>query len=444
MIEFELPDERSRWPSATGSTSLLGSLVLPSERSKDFWSSRFPADGLSDVAPSSALAGPPDPNLLRASGDNVAVGETDYPPPKPSWQRAAEAIEAIMAQRAKGFPLDIAPPSRGPTVQEAQARQAAAIAAAVSAGGTAGAADGGLAGLAVRAAPALVAAGVAVTPAVAAALPFLLIPTNSQSGTIDLGDGLRARFVPGQGGASIERRVDKGVLGSGLGARWEKLPVATTIGAGPDGRQTVFVDHSQLEQAIGAGPAAALLTRADVAGAPRPSGVPLPIIMEIRIGSSTDAGITVSHREATTEEILKVCPAYAEYKRIALRAAENARAAGIPNGLAYGNRVDREAKAELTKMSEVKRLLRDRGIHELRPQIALLRGERQSYFTKGSSVLDVLEIHRRKTVCVYDFKTGNARFPDTTITRYAREAALYAQGIAMGYTHIYVVPVRVP
>ena len=336
MIEFELPDERLRPPAATGLTSLLGSLILPSERSKYFWSGGPPTEGASDVVSSSALARSPDPNLLSASGNDVAASENDLPPLKPSWQRAAEAIEAVMAQRAQGFPLDIAAPPRGPTVQEAQAKQAAAaIATAISAGGTAGAAGEGLAALAVRAAPALVAAGAATAPVVAAALPFLLIPTNSQSGTIDLGDGLRARFAPGQRTASIERRADNGLLGSGLGARWETLPVATTIGAGPDGRQTVFVDHGQLEWTIGAGAAADLLKKAGVAGASHPSGVPLPIIMEIRIGSSTDAGVTVSHREATREEVLGVCPNVAEYERIALKAAENARAAGLPNGLAY-------------------------------------------------------------------------------------------------------------
>ena len=52
-----------------------------------------------------------------------------------------------------------------------------------------------LAGLMARAAPAVAGAG----SAAAGALPFLFIPTNTQSETTDLGDGLRARVRPGSG-----------------------------------------------------------------------------------------------------------------------------------------------------------------------------------------------------------------------------------------------------
>ena len=455
MKEFRVPDDwlPPEMPSSFSDFStLLGS---PTSRwTKGLGFGPFPSPtAAASGQPRLGVAGAPgDPDLVRVSESDLDANDDDVQfvqqqtpsPAKPSWQRAVEAIEAVMAQRAQGFPRDIAPPVGSPAVVEAQAKQAAAIATAVSAGGTAGTVGGGLAGMAARAAPALVAAGAATTPVVAAALPFLLIPTNSQSGTIDLSEGLRARFAPGQRTASIERRVDNGLLGSGLGARWEKLPVAATIGAGADGRQTVFVDHGQLERAIGAGAAAALLRRAGVAGAPHPSGVPLPIILEIRIGGSTDAGMTTSLREATREEIMEVCPNFAEYERLALEAAKKAQAAGLQNGLDYGNRVHEEVEAELRKMSKVQKMLRDRGIHKLRPEIALLAGVRKTYYPKGSSRLDVLELHKRKTVCVYDFKTGNARFPDATIMRYAREAGLYAKAVPNGYTHIYVVPIRVP
>ena len=111
----------------------------------------------------------------------------------------------------------------------------------------------------------------------------------------------------------------------------------------------------------------------------------------------------------------------------------------------YGNSVHREAAAKLEKISEVQRALDSRGIRNLTLESALLNGVPKSYYRpKGSSVLDVLEIHKRKTVCVYDFKTGNARFPRATIMRYAREAGIRAQAFGQGYTHIYVVPIHVP
>ena len=262
-IEFQLPNERlPRPPALTGPTSLLGSLVLPSERANYFWSGEPPPEGAGDGVPPSpiravlatpppSLAGSADPNLLRASGNYVAAGEDEIQPPKPSWQRAAEAIEAVMAQRARGLSFDLEPRPSGPAHQEERARQAAAIATAVSAGRTASAAGAGLASLAARAAPALVAAGAATAPVAAAALPLLLIPTNSQGGTIEFGGGLRARFAPGQRKATIERRVDNGLLGSGLGARWETLSVAATVGAGADGQQTVFVDPNHLSRRSG-------------------------------------------------------------------------------------------------------------------------------------------------------------------------------------------------
>src|SRR5687767_4322951 len=62
-----------------------------------------------------------------------------------------------------------------------------------------------------RAAPALADAIPALTgagSAAAGALPFLFIPTNTQSETTDLSDGLRARVRPGQRTVEIERRVE--------------------------------------------------------------------------------------------------------------------------------------------------------------------------------------------------------------------------------------------
>ena len=112
-----------------------------------------------------------------------------------------------------------------------------------------GAALSELAALAGRAAPG--AASIA-----AAALPFLITPTNTQSETIDLGDGLRARVRPGQRSMEIERRADNGLFATGIGARWETLPVDAELHVGEDGATSVLINHRQLQEAVGPGAAA--------------------------------------------------------------------------------------------------------------------------------------------------------------------------------------------
>src|SRR5437764_3230383 len=54
----------------------------------------------------------------------------------------------------------------------------------------------------------------------AAGAAVLLTPTNTPATTYELGNGLRARSAPGQRSVSIERRVDDGLLGTGVGAKW--------------------------------------------------------------------------------------------------------------------------------------------------------------------------------------------------------------------------------
>jgi len=102
-----------------------------------------------------------------------------------------------------------------------------------------------LAALAARFAPVVAAAG----PTAAAALPFLLIPTNTQSETADLGDGLRARVRPGQQSLEVERRVHDGLFG--IGAKWETLPVEAWQQVGRDGSVNTVINHEQLNQALG-------------------------------------------------------------------------------------------------------------------------------------------------------------------------------------------------
>jgi hypothetical protein len=276
--------------------------------------------------------------------------------------------------------------------------------------------------------------GAATTAAVAAgaAGAILLTPRNFQGGTIELGDGLRAQWKPGQRSATIERRTSKGLFGSSIGENWERLPVDATYEAGPDGRATLFVDPQALKAALAAPHFLAL-------PASKPS------IFEIRIGASADGGATTSFREATHEDIERLCPGYPMIRGVGARASMEY--SGLPNGLVRGNAVHSLAKIENLKIARSEEMLREMGIRELLPEIALRSGERFSYRAKGSSVLDVAEIYGRggeKKACVYDFKTGNATFPDATAIRYAYEVGRYAnEQFGGGYMQIIVAPIYV-
>ncbi|MPZ30317.1 MAG: hypothetical protein GEV13_04845 [Rhodospirillales bacterium] len=79
----------------------------------------------------------------------------------------------------------------------------------------------------------------------------LLVPTNTPSEIIGLGNGLRARVRPGQHTVEIERQADTGVFGSGFGARWERLPINAELDVGADGAASVLIDPRQLQNAVG-------------------------------------------------------------------------------------------------------------------------------------------------------------------------------------------------
>lgn len=103
-----------------------------------------------------------------------------------------------------------------------------------------------LAAIAARAASVLPTAGSA-----GLALPMLFVPTNTQSETTDFGDGLRARVRPGQRTVEIEQRVDDGLLGTGIGAKWKTLPVEAWQQVREDGRFDTVINHGQLRRALG-------------------------------------------------------------------------------------------------------------------------------------------------------------------------------------------------
>jgi hypothetical protein len=121
---------------------------------------------------------------------------------------------------------------------------------------------------AVRAAP-----GVAATAAasVAGAVPLILTPTNTQSETHPITEDLRVRTAPGQRSATVERRVDHGLLGTGIGEKWDRLPVKAEWASRPDGRRFIAIDPEGLRRALDPDAVDAALRTAGIAMAKPPS-----------------------------------------------------------------------------------------------------------------------------------------------------------------------------
>lgn len=136
------------------------------------------------------------------------------------------------------------PASPSPPLATAVALPAAA-GGAVDVGALAAGAGAKLAALAGRVGPAMVRAGPLT------ALASMVIPTNTQSETTELSDGLRARVRPGQRTVEIEQRVDNGLFGTGIGATWKTLPVDAYLKVGSNGVDETVINHQQLNQALG-------------------------------------------------------------------------------------------------------------------------------------------------------------------------------------------------
>jgi hypothetical protein len=322
-----------------------------------------------------------------------------------------------------------------------------------------------------RTLPSVVAAAARLAPVVAgtagaavAGLATLVVPTNFEGETFPLGGGLQARRRVGQRSIEIERQVDSGLLDSGVGVKWEKLPVAVQFVLGAEGRNLLQIDAVQLERAVGKEAADRLLQQGgttadgltgvakdihDAIVRRRPDGVPvgpggiepspgfMPI-MEMRITSSIDGGVTISHAEISDEDVAKSCPNYLNMQEIGLRAGATADAMGLPKGPGRGQQIHRLTEADL-KTPEIEKQLRAGGMQELRVEQGFLKGIPIGFLKSGSSKIDVVERIGKDAVCVYDFKSGTAKFPDHVRERYLDEAAKYFR-----VRTVYVLPVYVP
>lgn len=362
--------------------------------------------------PQNENAGVPEPQPEEA--------QPEEPQPEKTWPEEAQPQEP-QDREAERRPPDVVAGQAISSAVEPPARQ---LASAIGGPTLRVAAPnlgiaGELAGAASRLAPVVKGGGLLT------AAGILLLPWNTQGQTMDLGDGLRARWAPGERLVTIERRVDNGFWGSGVGATWERLPVEATFEPDEHRRLTLRVDAAALKRALAAVPK----TQVSETSIPAPFEA-LPAskqtIYEIRIAASANGGRTTSFREATHEELEQLCPNYPVILSVGLRAAAEIEGMGARRG----QMVHKLAENEL-KIARSAGILREMGIVEMRPEVALLNGRRFSYsWLKGSSRLDVLEVYERggeKMACVYDFKTGTATLRDSTASRYAHEVGAYVK-----------------
>jgi len=422
---------------------------------------KFPDDWFPDGG-----AGTNDVSRTLLGGASSLSRRWDYLSTRPPPEESAYA-------GGRGIAPNVEPPPGSPEYREAQTglaalqavlpqtKAAAAIATLAAAGENAWS-SGRLAPIAARLAPLAAAAA----PAAALAVPFVAVPKIVPGDeTIPLGDDLRARRPIGQQSVIFEHRVDGGLFGTGVGAKWEELPpIDATFGDGMPGRRPVLVDADQFRRAVGSEAADRLLARGGVidrqSAANRNEAVnraetapgsgnelPLPPIsrpskIEMRIGVSTDGGITTTTHEATREEVLGVCPNFARYEGYAIKADAKVKPLNL-SPQRHGQVVHEELEARL-KMDDIQSQLEEHGVHQLKPEIALHHGVPETY-DRDHSELDVLELHSDYlTVCIYDYKTGKTPPRLETIYRHIREGGLYARALDKGYKHVYFIPVFVP
>jgi len=309
---------------------------------------------------------------------------------------------------------------------------------------------------AMRVAPVLAGAPAGVlAPALATA--FALKPTTPDDGTFDLGEELRLRTPPGSLQGEIERRI---------GDRWVTLGIRAALNAGL-GARVLVEDVAGFASAVGAGVARRLVSRGVVAGHPAsagtgealraatswktpadlasldalgPDSTRLPVA-EMRYLASENG--LVRFGDIEKEDVGRLCLSYLRIQKIGIEAGDIVRERGLVRALDFGQQMHR--LAELT-IDNAKELLRKEDIQEIYTEFALKDGKEIGFIQKGTAKLDVIEFRDGgRTVCVYEFKTGDAPFRDTGMRRYGKAAAKYAQvTLEVPLPNVYVFPIFIP
>ncbi len=216
------------------------------------------------------------------------------------------------------------------------------------------------------------------------------------------------------------------------------------VGPGSDGIVGLKINPDQLRAAVGEEAASRVL---NAPGGKDNPALPPPIYnsskIEVRIGASINGGEKTEIRNATPEEVQKLCPSYPEYVRMGTKIADDLKAAGWENGPKYGTRAHTILANQIEMQSNIESELQSRGILEREPEFALREGIPKSY-SKGHYKLDILELYRDyATVCVFDLKTGGATISEARIYELMRNASIYAKSKEFGYPNVYFIPVHV-
>lgn len=332
---------------------------------------------------------------------------------------------------------------------ELEKRRVARIAAATAAARPSGSL---LKGAAVRLAPIATAvpAGI-VAPTVAAALAFR--PTSPDEGDYSLGDGLRFRVPPGSLQGRIERRIRD---------RWHKVGVAElSSGAGP---RLLLEDAKGFAAAVGAQVVDRLMSQGIVGERSSPNAIGSTIrwaapgdlaslqalgpgsdrlpIAELRMLTKDKA--VPRYGDVTREEAERFCPSYPRIQAIATNAGRIARAEGPANHLRYGQRTHEWTTQAIRDAAVMRELLERQGIREIHANLAIFDGKTVRFRNiRGTAIIDVVEHMQNGDVCIYDVKTGGARFPDAKMEQYADAFAAYLRRDGKFYGKIYVLPVYV-
>jgi len=161
--------------------------------------------------------------------------------------------------------------------------------------------------------------------------------------------------------------------------------------------------------------------------------------MEMRLTSSVDGGVTITHAEIPDEDAKNYCPNYLTMQKVGLEAGIKIDATGLAMGPDRGKAIHKLAEEKL-KTAEIEKMLRDGGMQELFVErIFPVDDNNPRYLRSGSSKIDVVERIGKDAVCVHDFKTGSATFPKHVRVRYLKEVAKH-----FGVSTVYVLPVHVP
>jgi hypothetical protein len=192
------------------------------------------------------------------TGARGSAPATEPDPGSPEYRAAdAEARRIVAKQSAtprKAFmPPEPPPPAAGAAFAAAGSR---AVDVAKAAGSRVASVGGAVAGT--------------VAGAVAGAIPMIVIPMNKQGDVYPIGNDLRLSAPVSQRSVIVERRVDDGWFGSGIGAKWQAVPVDAEWASDPDGRRVIAIDAEGLQRMLGPDAAEAALRSGGIVMAREP------------------------------------------------------------------------------------------------------------------------------------------------------------------------------